>query len=295
MSDYQSADLQERVRAKSVEHAAPAAPEKQRVPGHPVVELQRHLGNAHIARMIAQRNGGEEDALQAKHETSLQREESAEDEGEELQAKHDASVQRQGEEDELQAKHDPSVQRQGEEDELQAKHDVSVQRESEEDEEEAIQGKHDTSLQRESEQTIGLEGGPVGPGMSSAINSARGGGSALADGVRSAAESTMGADFSGVRVHQDSQSDQLNRSMTAKAFTTGSDIFLRGDQNASDTSLMAHELTHVVQQGSGSVGGGGAGMTVGAAGDSHEHEADAVAQQVVAGGPQRKQEESPRG
>ena len=158
-----------------------------------------------------------------------------------------------------------------------------------------VQGKHDASLQREAEPTIGLEGGPVGAGMSSAIDSARGGGTALADGVRTAAESTMGADFSGVRVHHDAQSDQLNRSMTAKAFTTGSDIFLRGDQNSSDTSLMAHELTHVVQQSSGAMGGSGGGMTVGAADDSHEHEADAVAQQVVSGSAQRKQEESPAG
>ena len=285
MSDFQSADLQQRMRIKSNEHEGTAAPEKQRVPGHPMVELQRHLGNAHVARMI-----------QAKHDASLQRE----GEDDELQAKHDASLQREGEDDELQAKHDASLQRQGdaslqregEDDELQAKHDTSLQRAEEEDE---LQMKHDATLQREPDQTIGLEGGPVGSEMSSAINSARGGGTALAEGVRTAAEATMGTDFSGVRVHQDSQSDLLNRSMTAKAFTTGSDIFLRGDQNSSDTSLMAHELRHVEQQSSGGVGSGGSGMTVGAADDSHEHDADAVAQQVVAGVSQRKQEESPAG
>ena len=305
MSDFQSADLQDRLRVKSNNHDGAAAPEKQRTPGHPVVELQRHLGNAHVARLIAQRGSpgeheairakhdtslqraGEEDELQAKHDTSLQRD----GEEDELQAKHDSSLQREGEEDELQAKHDSSLQRDGEEDELQAKHDTSLQRAGEEDE---LQMKRDATLQREPDQTIGLEGGPVGPEMSSAINSARGGGMALGEGVRTAAETTMGADFSGVRVHQDSQSDQLNRSMTAKAFTTGSDIFLRGDQNSSDTSLIAHELTHVVQQSSGAVGSGG-GMTVGAADDSHEHEADAVAKQVVSAGPQRKQEESPAG
>ncbi len=260
MSDFQSADLQQRMRIKSNEHEGTATPEKQRVPGHPMVELQRHLGNAHVARMI--------------------------------QAKHDTSLQREGEDDELQAKHDTSLQREGEDDELQAKHDTSLQREGEDDE---LQMKHDATLQREPDQTIGLEGGPVGSEMSSAINSARGGGTALAEGVRTAAEATMGTDFSGVRVHQDSQSDLLNRSMTAKAFTTGSDIFLRGDQNSSDTSLMAHELRHVEQQSSGGVGSGGSGMTVGAADDSHEHDADAVAQQVVAGVSQRKQEESPAG
>ena len=279
MSDFQSADLQERARAKSNDRDASAAPEKQRVPGHPVVELQRHLGNAHVARMIAQRSGSEDEGLlQGKHDASLQRAEASEGDSEEIMAKHDPSLQRAAADDDEM---------------LQGKHDTSLQREADDDE--MVQGKHDASLQREAEPTIGLEGGPVGAGMSSAIDSARGGGTALADGVRTAAESTMGADFSGVRVHHDAQSDQLNRSMTAKAFTTGSDIFLRGDQNSSDTSLMAHELTHVVQQTSGAIGGSGGGMTVGAADDSHEHEADAVAQQVVSGGAQRKQEESPAG
>ena len=279
MSDFQSADLQERARAKSNDRDASAAPEKQRVPGHPVVELQRHLGNAHVARMIAQRSGSEDEGLlQGKHDASLQRAEASEGDSEEIMAKHDTSLQRAAADDEEM---------------IQGKHDTSLQREADDDE--MIQGNHDPSLQREAEPTIGLEGGPVGAGMTSAIDSARGGGTALADGVRTAAESTMGADFSGVRVHHDAQSDQLNRSMTAKAFTTGSDIFLRGDQNSSDTSLMAHELTHVVQQSSGAMGGSGGGMTVGAADDSHEHEADAVAQQVVSGGAQRKQEESPAG
>jgi hypothetical protein len=62
----------------------------------------------------------------------------------------------------------------------------------------------------------------------------------------------MGADFSGVKVHTDSQSDQLNQSIQAKAFTTGQDVFFR--QGAYDPGsregqeLIAHELTHVVQQ-----------------------------------------------
>ncbi|MBA4181535.1 MAG: hypothetical protein C0506_13175, partial [Anaerolinea sp.] len=175
--------------------------------------------------------------------------------------------------DELQAKHDPAIQRAQEDDELQAMHSSAVQREG----------------------AIGLEGGPVGDSMASQINSARGGGSSLDAGVRSQVEGALGADLGGVRVHQDSQADQLNRSMTAKAFTTGSDIFLRDDASASDTSLMAHELTHVVQQSSGSVGGAGGGMSVGAADDSHEHEADAVAQSITSGAAQRMGEESPGG
>jgi hypothetical protein len=67
----------------------------------------------------------------------------------------------------------------------------------------------------------------------------------------------MGADFSGVKVHTDSQSDQLNQSIQAKAFTTGQDVFFR--QGAYEPSsrggqeLIAHELTHVVQQNGGAV------------------------------------------
>jgi hypothetical protein len=70
-------------------------------------------------------------------------------------------------------------------------------------------------------------------------------------------EGAFGADFSGVRVHTDSKSDSLNRSVQAKAFTTGSDIFFRSGtyQPASSggQELLAHELTHVVQQGGASV------------------------------------------
>jgi hypothetical protein len=62
----------------------------------------------------------------------------------------------------------------------------------------------------------------------------------------------MGADFSGVKVHTDTQSDQLNQSIQARAFTTKQDIFFR--KGAYDPSspggqeLIAHELTHVMQQ-----------------------------------------------
>jgi hypothetical protein len=101
--------------------------------------------------------------------------------------------------------------------------------------------------------------------------------------VRAAAEPALGLDLSPVRVHQDSASDSLARSMTAKAFTSGSDIFLREDVNARDSRLMAHELTHVAQQASGAATLGGQRMTVGPADDPLEHEADRVAEAVTSG------------
>ena len=183
-------------------------------------------------------------------------------------------------------KHDSSfVQRAGEEDELQMKHDPSIQREGEEEEE--LQMKHDASPQ------VGLEGGPVGQDIASQIDSQRGGGSGLASGFQSQMEGAFGADFGEVRVHQGAQADTLNRQMTAKAFTTGNDIFLRSDASTGDSHLMAHELTHVVQQRSGG-GSSGGGMTAGPANDPQEHEADQVASEVLAGGVQRELEQEAR-
>jgi hypothetical protein len=199
-----------------------------------------------------------------------------------LQAKHDlAQLQRQEapeEEEELQAKHDPAL----------------LARQAPEEEEEEVQAKHDPALiSRQAGPAIGLEGGPVGDDLARRIDAARGTGAGLSEATRNQMEPAFGADFSGVRVHQDSESDTLARSITAKAFTTGSDIFLRQDVNSGDSSLLAHELTHVVQQDSrvGS-GEGGAGMNVGPAGDPLEHQADSVAQAVVSGGgAQRKVDE----
>jgi uncharacterized membrane protein YdbT with pleckstrin-like domain len=96
--------------------------------------------------------------------------------------------------------------------------------------------------------------------------------------MRSNMESGFGTSFADVRVHQDAESDVLARRLTAHAFTTGSDIFLRSDASAADNRLIAHELTHVVQQRSM---GGASGMSVGAAGDAHEHQADATADAVL--------------
>ena len=117
------------------------------------------------------------------------------------------------------------------------------------------------------------------------INSARGSGQSLDTTLQTKMGESMGADFSDVRVHTGSESHQLNEQLNAKAFTTGSDIFFRGGayspQSSGGQEVLAHELTHVVQQSSGVVGGGGSAMTVNAPGDQFEQEADAVAKQVT--------------
>ncbi len=103
----------------------------------------------------------------------------------------------------------------------------------------------------------GLEGGDVDTDVARSIQSAKGGGQPLHDGVRSSMERGFGADFGGVRVHTGGQADALNRSLNARAFTTGKDIFFgKGQYNPGSTGgqeLIAHELTHTVQQGAAGV------------------------------------------
>jgi hypothetical protein len=101
--------------------------------------------------------------------------------------------------------------------------------------------------------TTGVPG--LDAGAERAIRHARGGGQPLAGSVREPMEQHLGADFAGVRLHTDTRADQLSRSVQALAFTAGNDIFFRrgGYAPGSPTGryLLAHELTHVTQQQSG--------------------------------------------
>ena len=112
-------------------------------------------------------------------------------------------------------------------------------------------------LQMKSASSEGVVEGNASPDLEAGIQQARGNGQALVPHLQIQIGQAMGADFSGVRVHTDTQSDQFNRSIQAKAFTTGQDIFFRqgayqpGSQSGQE--LIAHELTHVVQQNGQSV------------------------------------------
>lgn len=91
--------------------------------------------------------------------------------------------------------------------------------------------------------------------LASGISSARGSGQPLDAGLQLSMGQAMGADFSGVTVHTDAQSDQLNKQIQAKAFTTGQDVFFRQGEyqpgSRGGQELIAHELTHVLQQNEG--------------------------------------------
>ena len=116
-----------------------------------------------------------------------------------------------------------------------------------------------------------------------------GGGQAMDAGVQRKLEGSLGADLSGVRVHTDGQADSLSKSVSAAAFTSGSDIFFgAGNYNPGTESgmhMLAHEATHIVQQRSGPVAGtpSAGGVSISDPNDSFERAADASAPQVVSG------------
>lgn len=101
-----------------------------------------------------------------------------------------------------------------------------------------------SSLQRKSG-----EGGATRPSPSvhRAVTSP-GAGSPLSDPLRRRVEPVVGADLAGVRVHSGALSRRAAGEIQAKAFTHKNNIHLGEGQSAQDVGLMAHELTHVVQQ-----------------------------------------------
>lgn len=96
----------------------------------------------------------------------------------------------------------------------------------------------------------GFEAGSAVEGQ---LSREKGNGRPLPAGVRSYMEPRFGASFSAVRIHTDSPAAQLNRQLSAQAFTHGADIYFGAGQYSPGSGdgqrLLAHELAHVVQQG----------------------------------------------
>jgi hypothetical protein len=115
-----------------------------------------------------------------------------------------------------------------------------------------------------------------------------GGGSPLDAGTRADMEGRLGHDFSDVRVHTDGAAHDSARSMNAQAYTVGSDVVFQRDRydpsSPGGRLMLAHELTHVVQQRSGPVDGtdAGSGVRVSDPSDRFERAAVANAERAVA-------------
>jgi hypothetical protein len=266
MTDHQFIDPLKKQQRKPAAEGSPGPTHEQ-----PLTRLQGVVGNRGIQRLLAERGGDvkraafiqtkltvgaaddayEHEADQVAHDVMTMRDPNIQRaEEDELAAKR-VDVQR-AEEDELAAKRVDGIQR-AEEDELAAKRVDGIQR-AEEDE---LAAKR-MDVQRAEEDELAakhvdmMDSFDVGSDVEGKINSSKGSGEGLPDTAREFFEPRFGQDFSDVKVHAGSESDNLNRSISARAFTSGNDIFFRDGEynpdNSSGRELLAHELTHVVQQ-----------------------------------------------
>src|SRR5438132_13394239 len=116
-----------------------------------------------------------------------------------------------------------------------------------------------------------------------------GGGSPLDSDTKGFMESRLGADFADVRVHTDSKASESARSVQAHAYTVGTDVVFQSGkyepESDSGKRMLAHELTHVVQQRSGPVAGTPApgGIKVSNPSDAFEQAAEGSADRVMTG------------
>ncbi len=215
-------------------HRAAASPQSSQ---QLVLQLQRQYGNRYVNRVLQQ-------ARQI--QTPIQAKLTLGAVGDKYEQQADLVAKQVV--NQIQTSQSPSVQREmmPEEDELQMKPVNTIQREGVLDEENKL------GINAVVQRSAIADEGAIAPDLEASIQQARGSGQALPENIRLRMEQAFGSDFSGVKIHTDAQSHQLNHSIQAKAFTTGQDIFFQqGEYNPGSSSgqeLIAHELTHVVQQ-----------------------------------------------
>ena len=107
----------------------------------------------------------------------------------------------------------------------------------------------------------------------------RSSGQPLSEGARTVMQSRFGHDFSRIRVHTDARAADSAQAVNAMAYTVGHHVVFGAGQYAPTTAagnyLLAHELTHVVQQGGGEAP---SQLVIGRADNTHEREAELTAQ-----------------
>jgi hypothetical protein len=128
--------------------------------------------------------------------------------------------------------------------------DNSIQRKCSDCEEDKVQRKPLSSFIQRKESSSGMV---ASNSVSNKINESKGSGNSMDNSTQSFMQSRFGSDFSHVKIHTGEESIQMNRELNAKAFTVGSDIYFNeGQYNTASNEgkhLLAHELTHTIQQG----------------------------------------------
>jgi hypothetical protein len=142
----------------------------------------------------------------------------------------------------------------------------------------------DPSVQRKIGDTAtpaaGLAAGPVPRGSA---------GAPLPTAVRAKMEQRFGQNFADVRIHDDPLAQQSASSLNALAYTSGHDIYFAPGQykpfSEEGERLLAHELTHVIQQRTGQVTSASTKLSSGSSSDAFELEADRASHAVASGAP----------
>src|SRR6478609_230442 len=205
-----------------------------------------------------------DEPTQSKHDEAVQRadepvpasthDETVQKADESVQSKHEEPVQKT--DDPVQSKsHEEPMQKADES--VQPKHDEPVQKADV-----PVQSKSDNEPVQKADEPVQTKAAaasaPAVPvGFATGLAASRGEGRPLPSESRSFFEKRIGANFSSVRIHADQRGADLSRSVHAKAFTRANHIYFGQGQYSPHTSggqfLLAHELTHVVQQGHATV------------------------------------------
>lgn len=207
-------------------------------PVHPVSRqaIQNSTTGDSVASQI-QKQEEEEEVMQMQHEEEEEMVQAQAGEEEEI-----VQQKQQTEQEFFEGNNGKIVQKKPEEEDepqMQTEDEAELQAKMEE-QESLVQAKSETVL-------------TASAGLETALNNSKGSGSPLPGEVKSQMESGFGTDFSNVRVHTGSDAVQMSNKIGAQAFTHGNDIYFNeGKFNPASQSgqhLIAHELTHTVQQG----------------------------------------------
>jgi hypothetical protein len=218
----------------------PAPEEKIQKAGMPEEKIQKQDEEK------VQKAGMPEEKIQKQDEEKIQKAGMPE---EKIQKQDEEKIQKAGmPEEKIQKQDEEKIQKAGmPEEKIQKQDEEKIQKAGMP--EEKAQKKGDEPLQRK--ESSG--GTAVAAGTQASIQNKTTGGQPMSADVRGFMESRFDADFSKVRIHTDKESASLNNQLGARAFTYQNHIFFSKDQyqpgSGEGKQLLAHELTHTIQQG----------------------------------------------
>ena len=225
-------------------------------------EVQQKSLAAGITPLVQLKSAAEEENVQAKQNDIQKMEEeepvqAKEEEEESVQAKEEEeSVQAKEEEEAVQAQEEEPVKAKEEEESVQAKEEEEAVQAQEE--EESVQAKcndcEKEGVQKREEEEVQAKSNKNqnnGPSIEGKLRKGKGG-QQMDKKTKTEMESSFGADFSNVKIHNDDQAAQMSQEIGAQAFTHGNDIYFNKGKYTPNSNegkhLLAHELTHTIQQ-----------------------------------------------